>query len=92
NSIQKFCLIADVVTYLVGVAEKEPSDFLVEQGLLVGTNEYFEKSHVLKREYEDEEHPFGWMQDGVFELFAEADRLYRWQTEEELVDAAAELP
>ncbi|QKY22006.1 hypothetical protein B4589_016470 (plasmid) [Halolamina sp. CBA1230] len=92
NSIQKFCLIADVVTCLVGVAEKEPSDFLVEQGLLVGTNEYFAKSHVLKREYEDEEHPFGWMQDGVFELFAEAGRLYRWQTEEELVDAAAELP
>jgi len=28
NSIQKFCLIADIVTYLVGVAEKEPSDFL----------------------------------------------------------------
>jgi len=39
NSIQKFCLIADIVTYLVGVAEKEPSDFLVEQGLLVGTTE-----------------------------------------------------
>jgi len=49
NSIQKFCLIADIVTYLVGVAEKEPSDFLVEQGLLVGTTEYFAKSHVLKR-------------------------------------------
>jgi len=69
NSIQKFCLIGDIVTYLVGVAEKEPSDFLVEQGLLVGTTEFFAKSHVLKREYEDEEHPFGWMQDGVFELF-----------------------
>jgi len=40
NSIQKFCLIADIVTYLTGVAEKEPSDFLVEQGLLVGTTEY----------------------------------------------------
>jgi len=24
NSIQKFCLISDIVTYLVGVAEKEP--------------------------------------------------------------------
>jgi len=41
----------------------------VEQGLLVGTTEYFAKSHVLQREYEDEEHPFGWMQDGVLELF-----------------------
>ncbi len=92
NSIQKFCLIADIVTYLVGVAEKEPSDFLVEQGLLVGTVEYFTKSHVLKREYEDEEHPFGWMQDGVFELFDYEDRLYRWRTEADLVEATDELP
>ena len=29
NSIQKFCLIAEIVTHLIGVAEKEPSDFLV---------------------------------------------------------------
>ncbi|WP_231588013.1 hypothetical protein [Halostagnicola sp. A56] len=58
NSIQKFCLIADIVTYLVGVAEKKSSDFLVEQGLLVGTTEYFSKSYVLKREYEEQEHPF----------------------------------
>jgi hypothetical protein len=93
NSIQKFCLVADIVTYLVGVAEAEPSDFLVEQGLLVGTTEYFAKSHVLKREYDDdEEHPFGWMQDGVFELFARAGRLHRWRTEEDLVEAAGELP
>lgn len=92
NSIQKFCLIADIVTYLVGVAEKEPSDFLVEQGLLVGTTEYFSKSHVLKREYEDEEYPFGWMQDGVFNLFKREGRLHHWQTEEDLVEATGELP
>jgi len=92
NSIQKFCLVADIVTYLVGVAEKEPSDFLVEQGLLVGTTEYFSKSHVLKRKYEDEEHPFGWMQDGVFELFEKEGRLYRWPTEEELVEVTENIP
>ncbi|WP_136688452.1 hypothetical protein [Halorhabdus amylolytica] len=92
NSIQKFCLIADIVTFLVGVAEKEPSDFLVEQGLLVGTTEYFSKSHVLKREYDDTEHPFGWMQDGVFELFEHEGRLYRWRTEDELVSAGESLP
>ena len=92
NSIQKFCLIADIVTHLVGVAEKEPSDFLVEQGLLVGTTEFFTKSHVLKRVYEDDEYPFGWMQDGVFELFEQKGRLYRWKIEEELVDATEELP
>lgn len=92
NSIQKFCLLADIVTYLVGVAEKAPSDFLVEQGLLVGTVEYFSKSHVLKREYDDEEHPFGWMQDGVFELFDQEGRLHRWWTEEELVEMTEDLP
>jgi len=92
NSIQKFCLIADIVTSLVGVAEKEPSDFLVEQGLLVGTTEFFAKSHVLKRVYEDEEHPFGWMQDGIFELFDREGRLYRWQTEAELVDVTEDIP
>ena len=92
NSIQKFCLVADLVTYVVGVAEKHPSDFLVEQGLLVGTVEYFSKSHVLKREYEDEEHPFGWMQDGVFDLFDREGRLYRWRTEEDLVAVSGELP
>jgi hypothetical protein len=92
NSIQKFCLIADIVTFLVGVAEKEPSDFLVEQGLLVGTTEYFSKSHLLKREYEDETRPFGWMQDGVFELFDREDRLYRWRTEADLVEEVDKLP
>jgi len=85
-------LIADIVTTLVGVAEKDPSDFLVGQGLLVGTVEYFSKSHVLKREYDDETHPFGWMQDGVFELFEQEGRLHRWETEEDLVEAAEELP
>jgi len=92
NSIQKFCLIADLVTYLVGVAEKEPSDFLVEQGLLVGTREYFAKSHVLKREYTDETQPFGWMQDGVFALFDRKGRLYHWETEEELINVTTKLP
>ena len=92
NSIQKFCLIADLVTALVGVAEKDPSGFLVEQGLLAGTEEYFEKSHVLKREYPDEDDPFSWMETGVFELLDDEGRLYRWRTEEELVEAAGKLP
>jgi hypothetical protein len=80
------------VTYLIGVAEKDPSDFLVEQGLLVGTTEYFSKSDVLKRDYENEEHPFGWMQDGVFGLFDQEGRLYHWRTEEDLVTVTEDLP
>ncbi|RQG97095.1 hypothetical protein [Natrarchaeobius chitinivorans] len=92
NGIQKFCLVADLVTHIVGVAEKEPSDFLVEQGLLVGTEEYFSKSYVLKREYEEESRPFGWMQDGVFDLMEEEGRLYRWETESDLVEATDDVP
>jgi hypothetical protein len=91
NSIQKFCLIADLVTYVVGVAERAPSDFLVEQGPFVGTEEYFEKSYVLRRVYEDED-AFGWMQRGVFELLDEEGCLRRWCTKEELVVATGELP
>ncbi|WP_226481942.1 hypothetical protein [Natrinema amylolyticum] len=92
NGIQKFCLLADLVTHIVGVAETDPSGFLVEQGLLAGTAEYFEKTHVLKREYEDEDRPFGWMADGVFDLLEDGGRLYRWDTEAALVDAAERLP
>jgi len=94
NGIQKFCLIADLVSHIVGVAEREPSGFLVEQGLLVGTEEYFEKSHVLKREYPDLEadHPYGWMEDGVFELLEADGRLHEWRTEEDLLESVADLP
>jgi hypothetical protein len=91
NGIQKFCLIADLVTHVVGVAEREPSGFLVEQGLLAGTEEYLEKTHVLKREYPDEECPYDWMQDGVFELLEKNRRLYRWETESELIEAVEGL-
>ena len=91
NGVHKFRLIADLVTFVVGVAEAEPSGFLVEQGLLAGTDEYFEKTHVLKREY-DEDRPFSWMEAGVFELLDDEGRLYRWRTEEDLVEAVGELP
>ncbi|ELY38574.1 hypothetical protein [Natronorubrum tibetense] len=94
NGIQKFCLIADLVTHIVGVAEREPSGFLVEQGLLVGSEEYFEKSYVLKRTYPDadEDHPYGWMEDGVFELLEDEGRLHEWRTDEELLESVADLP
>ncbi|ADB60437.1 hypothetical protein Htur_1551 [Haloterrigena turkmenica DSM 5511] len=92
NGIQKFCLIADLVSHVVGVAEREPSGFLVEQGLLAGTEEYFEKTHVLKREYPEERHPYGWMEDGVFDLLESEGRLYEWRTEDELREVLTEIP
>ncbi|WP_254763563.1 hypothetical protein [Natrinema marinum] len=92
NGIAKFCLLADLVTHIVGVAEREPSGFLVEQGLLAGTTEYFEKTHVLKRTYPEDDRPYGWMEDGVFDLLETEERLYRWETEADLVEAAESLP
>ncbi|SEQ38122.1 hypothetical protein [Natrinema salaciae] len=92
NGIQKFCLLADLVTHVVGVAERDPSGFLVEQGVLAGTEEYFEKTYVLKREYPDEDRPYGWMEDGVFDLLESDGRLYQWETEDELVEAAERIP
>ncbi len=47
---------------------------------------------MLKREYEDERRPFGWMQDGVFELLEEEGRLHRWETESDLAEAVERLP
>lgn len=32
------------------------------------------------------------MQDGVFDLFAQEGRLYRWRTDEDLVETVNELP
>ena len=32
------------------------------------------------------------MQDGVFELFEAEGRLYRWRTDEDLIEAARALP
>lgn len=94
NGIQKFRLLADLVSHVVGVAERDPSGFLVEQGLLAGTEEYFAKTHVLKRTYPDAEadHPYGWMEDGVFDLLEGDDRLYRWETEADLLEATEALP
>jgi len=71
---------------------RSPSGFLVEQGLLAGTSDYFEKSHVLKREYPGDDRAFDWMQDSVFDLLEEEDRLHRWETETDLVEAAEMLP
>lgn len=94
NGIHKFRLIADLATHVVAVAEREPSGLLVEQGLLAGDKEHFEKTYVLKREYEreDETDGFDWMQRSVFDLADEAGRLHRWRTEEGLASVVEELP
>jgi len=92
NSIQKFCLIGDIVTYLVGVAEKEPSDFLVEQ-----TRAARRHDRVLREEPRPQTGvrgrgaPLRLDAGRCFELFDREGRLYRWQTEEDLVDVTEDL-
>lgn len=92
NGVRKFCRVADQVSHIVGVAENEPSGFLVEQGLLVGRGAFFEKTTLLKRRYPDTDRPYGWMEDGVFELLERAGRLHEWRTEPELIAATRKVP
>ncbi|WP_227353353.1 hypothetical protein [Haladaptatus salinisoli] len=54
NGALKFRVLADFADYIVGVVEHDRSGFLVEQGLFVAEESYFEKTHVLRREYEGE--------------------------------------
>src|SRR5699024_9311926 len=55
NTLVKFRILADYVSYLVGVAEHDHSGFLVEQGMFTLHRPYFERTHVLKHEYDQQE-------------------------------------
>lgn len=92
NGVRKFWRVANHVSHIVGVAENEPSGFLVEQGLLVGRGAFFEKTTLLKRRYPDADRPYGWMEDGVFELLERAGRLHEWRTESDLVGSTVNVP
>ena len=102
NTHLKFRVLADYVDAIVGVAEHDRGGFLVEQGMFVADEEYFEKTHVCKREYDgldagdldtdvDPENPYSGMQVPVFDMLDDAGRLHRWETESELVDCVAEI-
>jgi len=103
NTYLKFRVLADYTDYIVGVAEHDQGGFLVEQGYFTALETYFEKTHVLKRDYEslapagvdtgvDLEKPYSGMQTAIFELLADADRLHCWATEEDLLERTEELP
>ena len=103
NTYLKFRLLADYADYIVGVAEHGQGGFLVEQGYFTALEEYFAKTHVLKREYgdlapeavdtsADLENPYSGMQVSIFEMIDEVGRLCRWATEDDLVECAEALP
>lgn len=103
NTYLKFRLLADYTDLIVGVAEHAQGGFLVEQGYFTALEEYFRKTHVFKREYDDIDpdtldttvdidDPYSWMQISIFEMLDEGGRLYRWTTENELIEVVEDLP
>jgi len=100
NTVVKFRILADYATSLVGVAEHDHSGFLVEQGMFSLHQPYFERTHVLKREYDDAtlngefdgREPYSALQLDGFDLLDREGRLFVWTDEDELVAAVGELP
>jgi hypothetical protein len=103
NTYLKFRILADYTDFIIGVSEHDQGGFLVEQGYFTALETYFQKTHVLKREYtgltsEDvetnanTENPYSGMQKAIFEMLDEAGRLYIWITEDDLITATKGLP
>jgi hypothetical protein len=99
----KFRLLADYTDYIVGVAEHAQSGFLVEQGYFTALEEYFARTHVCQREYDgldpddvdtgvDVENLYSGMQTAIFEMLEGHGRLYRWTTEDDLVECVNNIP
>jgi hypothetical protein len=103
NTYLKFRILADYTDFIIGVSEHDQGGFLVEQGYFTALETYFQKTHVLKREYtgltsEDvetnanTENPYSGMQKAIFEMLDGAGRLYIWITEDDLITATKDLP
>ncbi|WP_101297183.1 hypothetical protein [Halegenticoccus soli] len=103
NTYLKFRLLADYTDHIVGVSEHDRGGFLVEQGYFTALEEYFAKTHVLKREYGetaladvdtgvDPENPYSGMQTAIFDMLADAGRLCVWRTEDDLLECTEALP
>jgi hypothetical protein len=103
NTYLKFRILADYTDFIIGISEHDQGGFLVEQGYFTALETYFQKTHVLKREYTDltsegvetnanTENPYSGMQTAIFEMLDEAGRLYIWTTEDDLINATKDLP
>ena len=103
NTYLKFRLLADYSDFIIGIGEHDQGGFLVEQGYFTALETYFQKAHVLKREYTglaaddvetnaNTEDPYSGMQTAIFEMLDEAGRLHIWITEDDLIDATDDLP
>ena len=85
--IMKFRLIAHYSDRIIGICENDTGGFTLEQGIIVTKPDLFKKTHILKREYgeEEEKDNFSWMQStGVFRRFEKRNRLWRWANSDQL--------
>lgn len=93
-SVVKFRLIADNSDYVIGICEDDKGGFQLELGMVIVLSEYFERTHLLKREYtgKKDEQKYSWMlRSGVFDQFQHHDRLWEWQTPQDFAQEAASL-
>jgi len=91
------------VRIVFGVAEHSQGRFLVERCCFTALDNYFTKTHVLRREDDnpdavdidtgvDIENPDSGTQTTIFEMLEDSGRLCRRGTEEDLVDCAETPP
>jgi len=78
----KFHLICEHVDYIVGVYEDDVGGEIGELGKI--SEMYLGKTHILAREYPDEEEPYSSPTRDDLKVFDLNDRCYWWSNEEEL--------
>lgn len=80
HPIAQFQIIADMSDYVIGVCEHDQGGFQLELGMLLALSRYWDRFHLLKRDYGDEDKAhYNWMLEaGAFELLDYQDSLREW--------------
>jgi hypothetical protein len=92
NFVVKFKIFADRVDFVVGVFEDNEGGHELELAEL-DRERYQEKTRVFKQDYltvEEERDAYDAMLAHLFEIMENRGQLYRWETEEELLELVAE--
>ncbi|WP_336330940.1 hypothetical protein [Haloarcula sp. CGMCC 1.2071] len=92
NIALKFGLIAELVDYVVILADPtENQSPLVELEFLTNSI-YIDKTYVLRRKRDDDEPERGELEEQIFELLEEREQLLYWENEYDLLNRVQELP
>jgi hypothetical protein len=92
NFVVKFKIFADRADFVVGVFEDNEGGHELELAEL-DRERYQEKTRVFKQDYltiEEERDAYDAMLAHLFEIMENRGQLYRWETEEELLELVAE--